>query len=163
MRRDRVEAHFPASGTLCQARASAPSSPFRTPAQAHADNGNDDAPLRSAIDARNPPDMGRSRDGRGNLREAMSPRNQRRGRFRHKKSPVAMTGPFELRGEDLNFRPSGYEPDELPGCSTPRHVFRKSERPFRDVGAARQELFGAPGVFWRFFRRLATRNAVSRR
>jgi hypothetical protein len=21
----------------------------------------------------------------------------------------------------LNLRPSGYEPDELPGCSTPRH------------------------------------------
>jgi hypothetical protein len=27
-----------------------------------------------------------------------------------------------LRGQDLNLRPSGYEPDELPGCSTPRHV-----------------------------------------
>jgi hypothetical protein len=26
-----------------------------------------------------------------------------------------------LRGQDLNLRPSGYEPDELPGCSTPRH------------------------------------------
>ena len=25
-----------------------------------------------------------------------------------------------LRGRDLNSRPSGYEPDELPGCSTPR-------------------------------------------
>ena len=25
-----------------------------------------------------------------------------------------------LRGEDLNLRPSGYEPDELPGCSTAR-------------------------------------------
>ena len=24
-----------------------------------------------------------------------------------------------LRGRDLNPRPSGYEPDELPGCSTP--------------------------------------------
>ncbi len=23
-----------------------------------------------------------------------------------------------LRGQDLNLRPSGYEPDELPGCST---------------------------------------------
>ena len=28
-------------------------------------------------------------------------------------------GLFELRGEDLNLRPSGYEPDELPDCSTP--------------------------------------------
>ena len=26
------------------------------------------------------------------------------------------------RGEDLNFRPSGYEPDELPDCSTPRYI-----------------------------------------
>ena len=27
----------------------------------------------------------------------------------------------KLRGQDLNLRPSGYEPDELPDCSTPRH------------------------------------------
>src|SRR5690606_17793056 len=26
-----------------------------------------------------------------------------------------------LRGRDLNPRPPGYEPDELPGCSTPRY------------------------------------------
>ena len=26
----------------------------------------------------------------------------------------------KLRGQDLNLRPSGYEPDELPDCSTPR-------------------------------------------
>ena len=25
-----------------------------------------------------------------------------------------------LRGQDLNLRPSGYEPDELPDCSTPQ-------------------------------------------
>ena len=25
-----------------------------------------------------------------------------------------------MRGQDSNLRPSGYEPDELPGCSTPR-------------------------------------------
>ncbi len=28
-----------------------------------------------------------------------------------------------LRGQDLNLRPSGYEPDELPDCSTPRQGF----------------------------------------
>src|SRR5690606_25127319 len=28
-----------------------------------------------------------------------------------------------LRGLDLNQRPSGYEPDELPDCSTPRHLY----------------------------------------
>ena len=27
-----------------------------------------------------------------------------------------------VQGVDLNQRPSGYEPDELPGCSTPRSV-----------------------------------------
>ena len=27
-----------------------------------------------------------------------------------------------LRGQDLNLGPSGYEPDELPGCSTPRQL-----------------------------------------
>ena len=30
-----------------------------------------------------------------------------------------------LRGQDLNLRPSGYEPDELPGCSTPRQGSRQ--------------------------------------
>ncbi len=28
------------------------------------------------------------------------------------------------RGQDLNLRPSGYEPDELPDCSTPRWEFK---------------------------------------
>src|ERR1035441_7948867 len=37
----------------------------------------------------------------------------------HKKKP-ARAGLNWLRGQDLNLGPSGYEPDELPGCSTPR-------------------------------------------
>src|SRR5882762_8044928 len=32
-----------------------------------------------------------------------------------------------LRGWDLNPRPSGYEPDELPGCSTPRTDFNYAD------------------------------------
>src|SRR4051794_22151621 len=31
----------------------------------------------------------------------------------------------ELRGQDLNLRPRGYEPRELPGCSTPRYSVRR--------------------------------------
>ena len=31
----------------------------------------------------------------------------------------------ELRGQDLNLRPSGYEPDELPDCSIPRYILLK--------------------------------------
>ena len=31
---------------------------------------------------------------------------------------------FKLRGPDLNQQPSGYEPDELPDCSTPRYSVR---------------------------------------
>ena len=33
----------------------------------------------------------------------------------------------------MNLRPSGYEPDELPGCSTPRHQLRKTKTPLRDT------------------------------
>jgi hypothetical protein len=28
-----------------------------------------------------------------------------------------------LRGQDLNLRPLGYEPNELPGCSTPQFKY----------------------------------------
>ena len=30
----------------------------------------------------------------------------------------------------MNLRPSGYEPDELPGCSTPRQIFVRHENDF---------------------------------
>jgi hypothetical protein len=34
---------------------------------------------------------------------------------------LAIRGLRLLRGQDLNLRPLGYEPSELPNCSTPRH------------------------------------------
>jgi hypothetical protein len=33
-----------------------------------------------------------------------------------------------LRGQDLNLRPLGYEPNELPGCSTPLYEYTAIER-----------------------------------
>src|SRR5690606_39040912 len=52
-----------------------------------------------------------------------------------------------LREQDLNLRPSGYEPDELPGCSIPRHR-RRSDRAY--IGGARRDLNPSGSVFSSF-------------
>ena len=62
-----------------------------------------------------------------------------------------------LREQDLNLRPSGYEPDELPGCSIPRQPLmldqgnggfslRKAERPSRLYGVVAKAPDGAAGA-----------------
>src|SRR3546814_12817754 len=43
-----------------------------------------------------------------------------------------------LREQDLNLRPSGYEPDELPGCSIPRHRCAARETRRRENSKGRQ-------------------------
>jgi hypothetical protein len=47
-----------------------------------------------------------------------------------------------LRGQDLNLRPLGYEPNELPGCSTPLFEYTVIEREGQSLG----RLFGGPFV-----------------
>jgi hypothetical protein len=46
-----------------------------------------------------------------------------------------------LRGQDLNLRPLGYEPNELPDCSTPRHGLR---RPRETVTGERGAMMASP-------------------
>ena len=51
--------------------------------------------------------------------------------IKNSKSPISIenTRLCWLRGRDLNPRPSGYEPDELPDCSTPRYESHSRPRP----------------------------------
>ena len=52
------------------------------------------------------------------------------------------------RGQDLNLRPSGYEPDELPNCSTPRRKLQaravSARTQHRDRGADRPRVSISP-------------------
>ena len=43
-------------------------------------------------------------------------------RYSERKNAALLGAAFVIwvREQDLNLRPSGYEPDELPGCSIPR-------------------------------------------
>ena len=44
-----------------------------------------------------------------------------------------------MREQDLNLRPSGYEPDELPGCSIPRQAWEI------EMKGGPERLSGGPG------------------
>ena len=46
-----------------------------------------------------------------------------------------------LRGQDLNLRPSGYEPDELPDCSTPRPDRNQTNQISRGGSIATHRIF----------------------
>jgi hypothetical protein len=40
---------------------------------------------------------------------------------------ITLRATWRLRGRDLNPRPLGYEPNELPDCSTPRHYLEGTD------------------------------------
>ena len=47
---------------------------------------------------------------------------QNKGLWEIVRQPAKQGQSPKLRGQDSNLRPRGYEPRELPGCSTPRHL-----------------------------------------
>ena len=70
----------------------------------------------------------------------------------------------EWRGQDSNLRPRGYEPRELPGCSTPRHFrIRLSGRSIvsdHDLRSSHQITDSQPSVF-PIGRRASTHNQLA--
>jgi hypothetical protein len=76
---------------------------------------------RLPIDARRRDEHPRARQGRRDGVARDLARKQKSGTLPKEDSAFSCCS-TRLRGPDLNQRPSGYEPDELPGCSTARHL-----------------------------------------
>ena len=68
--------------------------------------------------------------------------------MQQKTTRVSLTATYTkkwLRGPDLNRQPSGYEPDELPDCSTPRYSFEKWWREKdSNLRRRRQQIYSLP-------------------
>jgi hypothetical protein len=64
-----------------------------------------------------------------------------------------------LRGLDLNQRPLGYEPNELPGCSTPRMI-RKKLKPKKSKLVPRPGVEPGRALGPRDFKSLASANSA---
>ncbi|WP_205068488.1 hypothetical protein, partial [Vibrio cholerae] len=69
-------------------------------------------------------------------------------------------------GPDLNRRPSGYEPDELPSCSTPRpYVIVKHDKGYETGATLEVPFFKTKGVtstLARFAHQLSKSGALHR-
>jgi hypothetical protein len=84
-----------------------------------------------------------------------------KGRKRREALPIGRASYQHLpewRGWDLNPRPSGYEPDELPNCSTPRREGHSTADPRRvqRAGASSRTSGCRPRSCWRAGRRART-------
>jgi hypothetical protein len=59
---------------------------------------------------------------------------------------------FWLRGVDLNHRPLGYEPNELPDCSTPQFYGSVTQLRESNFASAFRAFTGCSLRAWGFFR-----------
>jgi hypothetical protein len=83
--------------------------------------------------------------------------------FAHPKEQGSPYSGAWLRGQDLNLRPSGYEPDELPGCSTPRQGLAKKHTSPTAYQAFQPGLWGVNGFFNLVWARWSRANLFSAR